>query len=258
MSRFTLLLNIVVWINIVRITEATWEKRNLGVSAAEVQIDKDDEAETVAERINELNNQYIVVKLPVGRTDMLFRLQTIGFCFIEAMFETEINLKNAPVLPEVYHRFLAKTVYRESSSEEIEKVIKAVRDNQIFNTDRVALDPNFSVEMSARRYSYWIEDMMKSDNSIMQLSLYSNKIMGFNIFTDKETYYDGMLGGLMPEFRSSGLGIVNFYCGLMYLYEHGVKKYKAHVSSNNFQMFKLHTVSGMDVKSCEYCLVKHQ
>ncbi|MCH4154354.1 MAG: hypothetical protein LKF32_06905 [Mageeibacillus sp.] len=52
-----------------RIVDAVWEKRNLGVDTVEIALDEDDDV-NVFEEINTLKQPYQVLKIPNGRIDI--------------------------------------------------------------------------------------------------------------------------------------------------------------------------------------------
>ena len=240
-----------------RIVEAKWEERNLGVTCAEIEVGKKDSTDSLESLLKERNEQYIVAKVHSGNVEALFALQEKGFRFIETMFETEIGFATRPETPSICKKMSEKVGYHIASKNEIDGVIELVRSGTIFSTDRIALDPTFSKALAGRRYAYWIADTMPKPGSQMYITEYENKNVGFNVFMDKEAYYDGILGGLFPEYLDMGIGFANMHVAVNAAYDSGAKKMISHVSSNNFQMMKLHLLYGMHIRRLNYCLVKH-
>ena len=70
---------------------AHWEKRNLGLSVAEVSFEK---GETIRQIDSSLFKEYdyIVAKVPSGEISLLHDLEKIGFRFLESQFEFLIQL----------------------------------------------------------------------------------------------------------------------------------------------------------------------
>ncbi len=104
---------------------------------------------------------------------------------------------------------------------------------------------------------YWTKDVLASGKAKIVICDYCGKSIGFTVAVDKGTYYDMILGGLFLEFVNSGLGAANSYCGLLYTYESGKKKVISHVSSNNFQMFRIDLMLGNSIKSLTSNFIKH-
>ena len=242
---------------ILNIVEATWEKRNIGVTCTEIEIEKNDSLPEILNAVAERTEQYIVVKILHGRTDVLFALQDLGFHFIETLFTTEVSLKEKPVFPAVCSNLIQNISYHVATPEDQRRVLDEVKSGRIFSTDRIALDPDFSNELAGQRYAFWIEDIMAKEGSKMIITEYENKSIGFNVFATKGKICEGLIGGLFFDYLDSGLGFANNYAGLLAGHDFWGTKTVSHVSSNNFQMFKLHLFSGMNIKSLVYVLIKH-
>ena len=240
-----------------KIIEATWEKRNLGVSCLEMEADKRDSVTEILSVLQGREEQYQVVKVASGRADISFALQDIGFRYIETLFETGVVLKDKPVIPDVCRNLIKYTDYHTATDEEEKELIRLIKTGSIFTTDRIALDPSFSIELAGQRYAFWLEDLLCSGKETVFIAEYKHKCIGFNTYVERENYYDGVLGGLYPEYIGSGLGFVNAWCGMNACYEHGARKIKSHVSSNNFTMLQLHLMLGMKIEKIVNTFVKH-
>lgn len=241
-----------------KLTEALWEQRNLGVTCLELTAEPRDDTAEVLAALRDRTEQYLVVKLPPGRTDLLLSLQKEGFRFIETLFETEINMKNGVPAPEKCRPLLPRVSYHYAGDEEAAEIIGYVRSGEIFSTDRIALDPAFSTALAGQRYAFWTEDVMRSGTGHMIISEYDGQRIGFNLVSDKGSFFDGLLGGLLPDYLGSGLGFANAYASYSGSYALGCRKMRSHVSSNNFQMMQLHLLFGMQIRGLQYCLVRHR
>ena len=91
----------------------------------------------------------------------------------------------------------------------------------------------------------------------MIITEYNGDNVGFNIIIDKGKYYDGFLGGLYTEYLNSGLGFANVNAAVNAVFDLGGRKMISGVSSNNFQMLKLHMMFGLKIKKLTYNLIKH-
>ena len=76
-----------------KIINATWEKRNLGCDAYEIQIERKDfdNFDAVCDEIEkqDFSGAYVVIKMPVGNLDALHKLQDMGFYFMETQLGLE-------------------------------------------------------------------------------------------------------------------------------------------------------------------------
>ena len=75
-----------------KIIDAIWEKRNLGVSSYEVVIEAEDSASDIEKKLAELDADYIVVKVPTEHSDVLESVQKSGFSYIEDLIHVEHDL----------------------------------------------------------------------------------------------------------------------------------------------------------------------
>lgn len=66
----------------------------------------------------------------------------------------EIGLREL-TLPAVYRRFEQEIVVKEADREQRESILREIESGDIFETDRIALDPYFGKEMAGKRYANW-------------------------------------------------------------------------------------------------------
>ena len=237
--------------------EASWEKRNVGVECFEIEIGKSDTVSEVLSIIHSRPEKYFVAKVLAGRTDILLALQADGFQFIETNIQTEIALTEKPAPPSKCANLIRYAGYHIGNDDEVKFAIDEIRKGTIFATDKVALDPFFSQRIAGQRYAFWSEDVMQSGKAKMIITEYNGDNVGFNIIIDKGKYYDGFLGGLYTEYLNSGLGFANVNAAVNAVFDLGGRKMISGVSSNNFQMLKLHMMFGLKIKKLTYNLIKH-
>lgn len=240
-----------------QIIEATWEKRNLGVTCIEAEVEKQDNPEEVLALLSSRNEEYHVVKVPPGRTDIMLELQKQGYSYIESLFQTEHHLSQGLIVPEKLRKFEAQIEYHIAEPKETELVISFISSGSIFSTDRIALDPFFSRELAGKRYAYWMKDVLSSDSGRLYITKYKGDSIGFNAYIDKGEYYIGFLGGLLPAYLDSGFGVLNMYAGTQIIHKQKIKKVISHVSSNNLQMLKLHLLFGNQITNITDNFIKH-
>ena len=70
-----------------KIIEAVWEQRNLGVTCAEIEISASDTSNAVRNAVLSRHEQYLVAKVSPANTEVMFALQNMGFTYIETLFE---------------------------------------------------------------------------------------------------------------------------------------------------------------------------
>lgn len=239
-----------------QIINADWEKRNIGVDCQELNIDAEDSIKQINEAVGMLKAEYQVARVPAGMTDALFCLQDNGFRTVEMNIQFEKAIEQKPELPEQFRRFEKYIAYHPADREEIENTLKIIETCNIFVTDKVACDPFFSPKLAGRRYALWARDLIDK-GSRLYICTYKGETVGFNMNTDKKAYFDAFLGGLLPEWKKTGLGFLPLYANLSTIYEQGGRLMKTGVSSNNMPIIKLHEAFGCSITGMSYVLIKH-
>lgn len=242
-----------------KIVDATWEKRNLGVDVIEVSCAENDSAEELADTLKGINTPYSVVKIPSGCISLLFKAQQEGYRVIELSFEIQGDIRRIHT-PEIYERFIKHITMEKAEGLILERVLDEIKRGEIFKTDRIAIDPFFSTEIAGQRYYNWSRDILE-DGGFMGVLYYKEQPVAFNLSIlskDGNGISDGILGGLLPEAPNLGLGFLvvhaeNEICRIL----HG-KHCLGRVSSNNLPILRLHTQFGYEIKNATYILVKHR
>ncbi len=239
-----------------KIIDTYWEKRNLGRDSVEVILDYEDSCEELVNVITSLEQEYQVLKIPSGRTDLLLSAQTSGFQIIEMSIQLKKSIKNYE-LPMVYKRFEKSISFVKASEEQLKTVLEEINNNMLFNTDRIFLDPQFGEEFSGKRYYNWINDLVRN-GSDLNIALYNDEVVGFAVNTTKDKeIFNAVFGGVMPKFANKGLGFLAIHTNIKSIIQQGGKRITTAVSSNNVPILRLHLLFGFEVQSMEYVLIKH-
>ncbi|MEE3466929.1 MAG: hypothetical protein VZQ83_00660 [Eubacterium sp.] len=236
------------------IVDAIWEKRNLGCQCKEILFDNKDSLESVESQLNVIDSvPYLVLRVPVNRPDIVSFVQKIGFRYIECIFHFSYRLSQI-VQGEKRFDFDSLCDWREMNQNDLERLQSEIRAG-MFGTDRVALDPVFSAEISATRYINWINDLC--EKGIMpNVVLFDNKEIGFFINEPKsKDVIDGILIGIYNDFK--GLGYYLHIASLVDSYNKGYKKLTGRVSSNNPEQLRLMFETGQKIRRIDQVFIKH-
>ena len=180
---------------------------------------------------------------------------TKGFKFIECTISLFAPSEKMGV-PNNLKRFQNRMGYRPASEEEIAKIKEAIATGEVFKTDKISLDPFFGPKKSGIRYSYWIDDLLKTGNTLFVMT-YENDIVAFEIAGLSGDTVKYHLGGMLPPKAGRMLGAAISLPGTIYWKEHGAKRFSTEVSSNNPSILKIHESFGFEVTGCRYVLIKH-
>jgi hypothetical protein len=239
----------------VRIIDAVWEQRNLGVSCVEVAIETNDTVADVKDRLPQLSAQYLVIKVPAGRSDVMFQLSEMGYAFIEASIRVSKQVAHLG-LSGIQQRLADSVGHALMEENDFQELRGEIR-NGMFDTDRICLDPRFTKDQAARRYIGWIEDEVTRGSQVYKL-LYKGQSIGF--FTMKDlgagVYYP-FLAGMYANYRHSGLGFTITYKPLCEIAARGGKLLSTYISTNNDKAVRIHASLGFSFDHTAYVYVKH-
>lgn len=239
-----------------RIINANWEERNLGVTCYELHIEGKDNLEKIKEAYEGIaEKQYMVVRIPSSKYEFVDFFQNKNYIFIEAAVTLEHELQNINI-PKRIQKVCDKCSWKLMNEEELSQLSKEVYKN-IFKTDRIYIDPMFTRRQAAQRYDFWIKDLVCAGNTPYKVT-YAGETVGF--FLNKEIttdVYDGLLAATYSAYEGSGMGYCIQYAGIRSAIERGAGKYIGHVSANNPEVLKVLLSIGFSIKTIEYIFVKH-
>ncbi|HEX9659567.1 MAG TPA: hypothetical protein VGA18_04665 [Rhodothermales bacterium] len=238
-----------------RVVEATWEKRNLGLAVAEVTLDGDfasltDEIDAVRAR-----HDYVLVRVPARRVSELHQLEDLGFRFIEAQFELVADLVRPKACDEAIEAMTAHTRFATvSEAADVESVLEKI-DEDTFDHDRVALDPLLGPKLSLQRVRNWIRDDFPKDGNVLAKLFDGPREVGFFMLKRGEPgHYFSTLAGVFSPYRNSGIGLAAIRMPLIWAQQHGAKRVTTRNSSNNIESFRAHLAAGYEIRGISYLL----
>lgn len=240
-----------------KIVDAVWEKRNLGVETVDFTIEENDEIQNVKELLLKYDAPYQVMHVPSGKTDVLLCAGELGFSVIEVNIKLGHQMKDVSI-PRLFQRYEKGISYHDAEREEIEKILEIVEQGEMFLTDKIAKDPCFGKDKSGYRYRCWCEQVLENNASVV-VCQYKNENIGFEIYTvNAETNKaTNIVGGVFPKYTGGGLGFAPLWVELLHQKEAGIKSVVTSVSSNNIPVLKLHESLGYQVQDMTYILIKH-
>lgn len=239
-----------------RVTDAWWEKRNIGVETQEITCEEADTADSLKEGLSGLTAGYQVLRVPAGRADLLFAAQENGFLLVEDLAKLEIDVDKL-VIPAYSERLLANMTTGPATEEEINRILTDVREGKVFQTDRISTDPTFSKAIADIRFYNWMEDLIQAGAAFV-VARYKEKAVAFGINKPvDERLYDAVLGGMCPDAGVTGVGFSGIYANTMSVKEQGGARAVTRVSSNNLPMIRLHLTMGYQLQEFTYVLVRH-
>jgi len=239
------------------IIDAIWEVRNLGVKCIEINLGESDSLDDLDKALKSIECDYSVIRLPINMPLHLENLQNQGYRFIETNIQLSCDQANFN-LPKIYHRFFDMTSYNLANEQEKETILEYIKNKNIFDTDKISLDPRFSKSISGRRYYYWTKDILKKEKSQLLAIKYKDNIIGFAVnYPQVGNTSNAFLGGLFPDYKKTGLGFLPIYYNVISSLLRGDTNIITGVSSNNSPILRLHLSMGFRIEKLTYIFVKH-
>ncbi|MEG1891459.1 MAG: hypothetical protein RR301_08585 [Clostridia bacterium] len=238
---------------------ATWELENLGVNAYEVTLDAADTPELLAREEKALVEQgarYLVVKTPVNCPALLFGLSALGFTYVETVFHVAIR-RDEYHMPATIARFdRGLAVNQLTAAEDVERVLAHIRSG-VFVSDRVSIDPAFSVAMGGNRYANWLCGMLRAGGFLYEVVQGGRPIGFFVICRKDEQTVDPVLMGMYDEQNDRGMGALLHKKTLDTCFTHACKRLTSTIVSNNAKVLRVYVNAGATITDTLYTYVKH-
>jgi RimJ/RimL family protein N-acetyltransferase len=242
-----------------KIVHATWELKNLGVNAYEIFLENQDTLEQFHQAEQKLigdGGEYLVVKTPVNRGDLLFGLPALGYSFVETLFRVAVERGDYHV-PQSIARFdRGLTVIRRTDAPEQEAAFARIREG-VFKSDRISMDPFFPPERTATRYINWIEQLLAQGSMLFEVLLNDTPVGVFIIKRIDGKTVDPVLMGLYQEDRNRGLGTLLHKKTLDTCFAQECERITSTFVSNNAKILRVYTNIGAAITDVLYTYVKH-
>lgn len=240
-----------------KIIEATWELKNLGVNSVEIIVENDDSHFQILEVMSSsINFDYTVVKVPVSRFDIHKILSGYGFVFMEGSINFQLKIKDAYLNP-IQQRLNHTIGYTQMGENDIIRLFDEISKG-LFKSDRIILDDKFTSEQSANRYINWIKSELKLNSQVYKIE-YKNQSIGFFILKElnESTFYP-FLAGMYSDFLNSGLGFSVLRKPIEEVIKRNGNMISTYASTNNPSIIRTHIQQGFVIGETQYVFIKHK
>jgi hypothetical protein len=238
----------------VRFVEAWWEHRNLGVVTYEGEVESTDAPEVVREALTELPDGYHVIKVSVGQVALMRVLEEAGFSFTECSVQVAHDLRLAEPIG-LFKRLVDATSIVRLDCAGICVVEEEIRKG-MFATDRVVLDPRFSLQQAANRYVNWLRDEIERGAHVRELWASGRRAGFFVLRIGDDGVAHSVLSGLYDAARTPGLGSVLLYRILTEAAALTASRLSSYISTNNPAVIKTHIGQGFSIVDLKYVYVR--
>mgnify|MGYP003351483234 CR=1 FL=1 len=199
--------------------------------------------------------EYIVAKLPSGEIKLLHELEKLDFMFLEAQFDLSIHFDNSIRTAKSSDVLMSRIT--STPIETTEKIIKLTQQitPELFQVDRISIDPELGKEVGAIRYKNWILDEYKNGKIFAHEIMLGSTPIGFFILKElSANRLFSLLAGLYSPFKNKGLGLSIVQKPIDWAKEHNYREISTRNSSNNSESFKIHLACGYRLDAISYIL----
>lgn len=237
---------------------ATWEIENLGVDTYEFALAPEDSLEDFAReeaRCIAAGGKYLVAKTPVNCQALLFGLPSLGYNYVETVFRVAVKREDYH-MPDVIARFDRGIFVAEWADDANRSRIADIIRGGVFLSDRVSLDPHFTLAQSGRRYANWMQSMLQKGGKLYEV-LQGEKPIGFFVVTrvDEQTV-DPVLMGLYDEANDRGMGALLHKKTLDTCFTWECSRLTSTIVSNNAKVLRVYVNAGATLTDTLYTYVK--
>jgi len=239
-----------------KIIDAYWDKINLALDTVEIEVEKEDNAEIINKLADvERKYNYIVIKIPISKMNLIHNLEKNKYNFMETQITFKKNLSIDFDIPHKFDKYRDKLRYLLIKNKiGLNDVVSNISED-LFNTDRISLDPEFNSRQSSIRYKNWIKKEYKK-NELYEIVYCSKKIGFFMIKYINVDVMDPVLASLYTRYKNFGLGFSIIELPIKVAIEKGVKFIETKVSSNNLSVVKLYIEYKYSIVNINYVLRK--
>lgn len=234
-----------------RVVDAEWDLRALGVSSAILTADGTTKSRHVSAAMANLNAQMITIRIPPGKGDLQDWLQGNGFTFREIQFVFESPQEQ----PEQVRR-LGRPEVTVGANPHIDTAVSWL-EGGVIAADRISIDARFGPEASGRRFAQLLRDEISVGASLKMVMCKSEPVGWFCIRTLNKSPHVA-LSGVNPDTTNPAAGLLLHKAILDEVMTSHSNPLRSTVSSINLGALRAHQYFGYNIVKIEeiYVLLK--
>lgn len=185
--------------------------------------------------VEEFSPFYVSCKIPLERISEIQILERQGFSLIECQIRASVKLRKLHDVSRFPYDF--EPVTRE---EDLNSVLDIA--GTTFEHDRFSTDPRLAPGVSGTRYREYVRNSFQSANEAVfrLVDRATGRVVAFKTHryvSEREVLF--LLGGVHPDYKNLGVGLINEYCEFNMLMQKGIRLGITHISASNYPIFNL-------------------
>lgn len=178
---------------------------------------------------------YVYLKLPLADLPSIHAAESAGFRMVDCQIRASVKLKPS------YDTAQYPYTFEQVTTPEALAPVLAIAGGT-FTHDRISADPLLPPGLSGRRYQAYVRQSFESqDERVYRLvDRATRETVAFKTHRRvSATEVVFLLGGVLPEYKGAGVGLINEYCEFQTLASQGIRKGVTHVSAANHPVVNL-------------------
>jgi hypothetical protein len=221
----------------VKIVDAFWEERNLGLKVCEIVFEDNEIIDFDA--ITDLGKsyQYIVAKIPGDSVHLVHNLESHGFIYLENQLVLYILSDELLNIDKNWEqRFRNVSCEKVSDKKDLDNICDQIMKG-LYIKGRISSDPEIKNGISDLRIVNWLNDLfVREDVYIYRLIKDENAIGYFALEKINNAHYNVIQAGIFGDYQNRGFSFLIPLNILKIAYKKGIKGIFAPISSNNIKM----------------------
>jgi hypothetical protein len=178
---------------------------------------------------------FITCKLPIDDIKLIHAAEASGFQYVETQFKTMLRLNKSFDTSKYLYDYV-----RVESPEDLAEVLKIAEST--IEHDRFSRDPRVGSRASGLRYRKYLENsFQRNDDEIWAVkSRSTGQLLTFRSHRHmSQNEVSLLVGGVHPDFKDVGLGIISSHFCFNQLREAGYRRAVTHISAANTPIVNL-------------------
>lgn len=217
-----------------KVINAFWEQRNLGLKVCEIIFDVKDNPDIASIAELEREYEYLVAKIPATAVELVHVLENNGFRYLENQIVLQFSSDQYKKLDDSWKsRFKDITCNKVTEEGTLIYISNQIRKGLYVN-GRISSDPLIPEGVSDLRIINWLNDLFIKKNASIYILSEQNIPVGYFVLEKiKNVHLNIVQAGIFRDYQNRGFSFLLLYHILRKACEDGFKGIFASISSGN-------------------------
>jgi hypothetical protein len=221
----------------VKIIDAYWEERNLGLKVCEIVFDDDEifNHETISSL--EESYKYIVAKIPGDSVHLVHNLEGMGFRYLENQLVLYILSNELLQIDKNWERrYNNISCEKVSDKKDLDSICDKIKKG-LYIKGRISADPEIENGISDLRIVNWLNDLSVRENVFIYKLVRDETAIGyFALEKINNAHFNVVQAGIFSDYQNKGFSFLIPYNILKIAADDEITGIYASISSNNMSM----------------------